>query len=57
MLKPYLVVEWNDTETDAKGWLVVHNFVKGYTGGSTRCTQRLQEKRSKGWPRLWLISM
>ncbi|UOQ91855.1 Glu/Leu/Phe/Val dehydrogenase [Halobacillus shinanisalinarum] len=36
MLKPYLVVEWNDTETDAKGWLVVHNFVKGYTGGGTR---------------------
>ncbi|MFF2286583.1 Glu/Leu/Phe/Val family dehydrogenase [Peribacillus butanolivorans] len=36
MLKPYLVVEWNDTETDAKGWLVVHNFVKGYAGGGTR---------------------
>ncbi|WP_257350975.1 Glu/Leu/Phe/Val family dehydrogenase [Pseudalkalibacillus decolorationis] len=36
MLKPYLVVEWNDTETDAKGWLVVHNFVKGYVGGGTR---------------------
>ncbi|MFK2825285.1 Glu/Leu/Phe/Val dehydrogenase dimerization domain-containing protein [Bacillus sp. B190/17] len=36
MSKPYLVVEWNDTETDAKGWLVVHNFVKGYTGGGTR---------------------
>ncbi|SDJ28097.1 Glu/Leu/Phe/Val family dehydrogenase [Natribacillus halophilus] len=36
MLKPYLVVEWNDTETDAKGWLVVHNFVNGYTGGGTR---------------------
>ncbi|WP_408011477.1 Glu/Leu/Phe/Val family dehydrogenase [Pseudalkalibacillus sp. A8] len=36
MLKPYLIVEWNDTETDAKGWLVVHNFVKGYSGGGTR---------------------
>ncbi|OCA81289.1 Glu/Leu/Phe/Val family dehydrogenase [Pseudobacillus wudalianchiensis] len=36
MSKPYLVVEWNDTETDAQGWLVVHNFVKGYTGGGTR---------------------
>ena len=34
--KPYLIVEWNDTETDAKGWMVVHNFVKGYTGGGTR---------------------
>jgi glutamate dehydrogenase (NAD(P)+) len=36
MSKPYLIVEWNDTETDAQGWLVVHNFVKGYTGGGTR---------------------
>ncbi|QQK80765.1 Glu/Leu/Phe/Val dehydrogenase [Salicibibacter cibi] len=36
MIKPYLVVEWNDTETDAQGWLVVHNFVNGYTGGGTR---------------------
>lgn len=36
MLKPHLIVEWNDTETDAQGWLVVHNFVNGYTGGGTR---------------------
>ncbi|MEH7610075.1 Glu/Leu/Phe/Val family dehydrogenase [Gottfriedia acidiceleris] len=36
MKKPYLVVEWNDSETDAQGWLVVHNFVKGYAGGGTR---------------------
>ncbi|MED0669694.1 Glu/Leu/Phe/Val dehydrogenase dimerization domain-containing protein [Aneurinibacillus aneurinilyticus] len=36
MKKPYLIVEWNDTETDAKGWMVVHNFVKGYAGGGTR---------------------
>lgn len=36
MTKPYFVVEWNDTETDAKGWMVVHNFVKGYTGGGIR---------------------
>ncbi|MBP1948368.1 Glu/Leu/Phe/Val family dehydrogenase [Virgibacillus litoralis] len=36
MAKAYLVIEWNDTETDAQGWLVVHNFMKGYTGGGTR---------------------
>ncbi|WP_080874057.1 Glu/Leu/Phe/Val family dehydrogenase [Oceanobacillus timonensis] len=36
MLKPYLVVEWNDTETDAQGWLVVQNLKKGYSGGGTR---------------------
>src|SRR5690625_5293635 len=36
MTKPYLVVEWKDTETSAVGWLVVHNFVNGYTGGGVR---------------------
>jgi glutamate dehydrogenase (NAD(P)+) len=29
-------VEWNDTETDAKGWLCVYNFVNNYCGGGTR---------------------
>lgn len=36
MAKPYLVIEWNDTESDAKGWLCIHNLVKGYCGGGTR---------------------
>lgn len=35
-MKPYLVVDWNDTETDAQGWLVVYNLKKGYSGGGTR---------------------
>lgn len=34
--KPYVVVEWNDTESDAKGWLCVYNFVNHYCGGGTR---------------------
>ncbi len=34
--KPYILVEWNDTETDAKGWLCVYNFVNNYCGGGTR---------------------
>ncbi len=34
--KPYLLVEWNDTETEAVGWLCVYNFVKHYAGGGTR---------------------
>lgn len=34
--KPYLLVEWNDTETDAKGWLCAYNFVNNYCGGGTR---------------------
>lgn len=37
MLKrPYIVVEWNDTESDAKGWLCAYNFVGHYCGGGTR---------------------
>lgn len=35
-MKPYIVVDWNDTETDAQGWLVVYNLKKGYSGGGTR---------------------
>jgi glutamate dehydrogenase (NAD(P)+) len=35
-MKPYLTVEWNDTKSNAQGWLVVSNFVKGNTGGGTR---------------------
>lgn len=35
-MKPYIVIEWNDTETEAKGWLCIFNFVKGYSGGGIR---------------------
>ncbi len=34
--KPYVVVEWNDTETEAKGWMCAYNFVGHYCGGGTR---------------------
>lgn len=34
--KPYLVVEWNDNESSATGWLCVYNFVNHYAGGGTR---------------------
>jgi len=34
--KPYIVVEWSDVESDAKGWLCVYNFVNHYCGGGTR---------------------
>ncbi len=34
--RPYVVVEWNDTETAAKGWLCAYNFVNHYCGGGTR---------------------
>ncbi|MCF8011097.1 MAG: Glu/Leu/Phe/Val dehydrogenase [Clostridiales bacterium] len=35
-MKPYIVVEWNDTESSAKGWLCAFNFVNNYCGGGTR---------------------
>lgn len=35
-MKPYLTIEWNDTQSDAKGWLVIYNFVRGYAGGGIR---------------------
>ena len=35
-MKPYLVIEWNDTETEAKGWLCIHNLIKGYCSGGLR---------------------
>lgn len=34
--RPYAVVEWNDVESDAKGWLCAYNFVNHYCGGGTR---------------------
>lgn len=35
-MKPYILIEWNDTKTEAKGWVCVFNFVKGYSGGGIR---------------------
>ncbi len=34
--KPYILVEWHDTETTAVGWLCAYNFVNNYAGGGTR---------------------
>lgn len=33
---PYQVVEWNDAETDARGWLVINSLRGGAAGGGTR---------------------
>lgn len=35
-MKPYMILEWNDTQTEAKGWLCIYNLVKGYAGGGIR---------------------
>ncbi len=36
MRKPYLVLEWADTESEATGWVCIYNTVKGHTGGGIR---------------------
>jgi glutamate dehydrogenase/leucine dehydrogenase len=33
---PELVLEWNDTETEARGWLVINTLMGGAAGGGTR---------------------
>jgi glutamate dehydrogenase/leucine dehydrogenase len=33
---PQLVVEWNDSETEARGWLVINSLRGGAAGGGTR---------------------
>lgn len=35
-MKPYVTIEWNDTETEAVGWLCIFNLVEGYAGGGIR---------------------
>lgn len=34
--KPELVVAWNDSETEARGWLVINSLRGGAAGGGTR---------------------
>lgn len=34
--KPYISIQWNDSESDAVGWLVVYNFVNNFCSGGTR---------------------
>ena len=34
--RPELVIEWNDTQTEARGWLVINSLKGGAAGGGTR---------------------
>ena len=43
--KPYLVVEWNDTETDAKGWMCAYNFVIITAEAEQECTPLLPRRK------------
>lgn len=34
--KPEIVFEWNDSETEARGWVVINSLRGGAAGGGTR---------------------
>ena len=38
---PEIVFEWTDTETEAKGWVVINSLRGGAAGGGTRMRKGL----------------
>jgi glutamate dehydrogenase/leucine dehydrogenase len=40
---PEIVFEWNDAETDARGWVVINSLRGGAAGGGTRMHPRLDK--------------
>lgn len=41
---PEIVFEWNDAETDAKGWIVINSLRGGAAGGGTRMRKGLNKE-------------
>ena len=41
---PEIVFEWNDPETDAKGWVVINSLKGGAAGGGTRMRKGLTKE-------------
>jgi len=41
---PEIVFEWNDAETDAKGWVVINSLKGGAAGGGTRMRKGLTKE-------------
>lgn len=39
--KPQIIFEWNDTETEARGWVVINSLRGGAAGGGTRMREGL----------------
>ncbi|MCB9262319.1 MAG: amino acid dehydrogenase [Flavobacteriales bacterium] len=39
--RPEIIFEWNDSETDARGWLVINSLKNGSAGGGTRMRKGL----------------
>lgn len=42
--KPVIVFEWNDSETEAKGWVVINSLRNGAAGGGTRMRKGLNKE-------------
>ncbi len=42
--KPEIVFEWHDTETEAKGWVVINSLRGGAAGGGTRMRKGLDKR-------------
>ncbi len=45
--KPEIIFEWNDIETDAKGWVVINSLRGGAAGGGTRMRKGLDKDEVK----------
>ena len=43
---PEIVFEWNDSETDAKGWVVINSLRGGAAAGGTRMRKGVTKKKS-----------
>jgi len=41
---PQIVFEWNDSETDARGWVVINSLKNGAAGGGTRMRKGLSKE-------------
>lgn len=42
--KPEIVFEWNDSETEARGWVVINSLRGGAAGGGTRMRKGLDKR-------------
>ena len=42
--EPEIVFEWNDAETEAKGWVVINSLRGGAAGGGTRMHTRVDRR-------------
>lgn len=45
--KPEIVFEWNDSETEAQGWIVINSLRGGAAGGGTRMRKGLDKNEVK----------